>query len=112
LIKVYVAGPYSADNILDVLKNIRTGISAATLLLQNGFAVFCPFVDFQYGLSGSLPMEVYKNNSLEFLNSCDIILMLPGWEQSKGAKEELRIAMFRNMRVFYDVETLLQWSEV
>ena len=110
MIKVYVAGPYSADNILDVLKNIRTGVSAATLLLQNGFAVYCPFVDFQFGLSDSLPMDVYKNNSLAFLDSCDVILMLPNWEHSKGAREELKVAMFKNMRVFYDVENLLEWS--
>jgi hypothetical protein len=38
MIKVYVAGPYSADNVVDVLKNIGAGEHMAGQLFQDGYA--------------------------------------------------------------------------
>lgn len=45
MIKVYVAGPYSADNVIDVLKNIVRGEHMAATLFQLGYAPFCPWLD-------------------------------------------------------------------
>ena len=40
--RVYVAGAYSADNVIDVLENIRRGIEKCAELLGEGIAPFCP----------------------------------------------------------------------
>ena len=48
MIKVYVAGPYSADNVIDVLKNIGRGEKMCSQLFQDGFAPFCPWHDKSY----------------------------------------------------------------
>jgi len=37
------------------------------------------------------------------LLKCDAIYMLKGWEQSRGAKIEKRIAEFMGMRKFYEL---------
>jgi hypothetical protein len=46
--RVYVAGAYSADNILDIFQNMRIGINTATRLFANGFSPFCPWIDYHY----------------------------------------------------------------
>ena len=43
--RVYIAGPYSSDNIIGGLENIRRGRRMAAKLLQHGIAVFCPWLD-------------------------------------------------------------------
>ncbi len=47
MLKIYIAGPYSSDNILQGLENIRRGQRMAAKLLQHGLAVFCPWLDHQ-----------------------------------------------------------------
>lgn len=37
---------------------------------------------------------------------CDAIVMLKGWEYSKGAKGELGVAKWRGLRVFYPPDKL------
>ena len=48
--RVYVAGPYSADNVIDVLENIRKGQRASVEILLDGHDPFCPW----FGLSISI----------------------------------------------------------
>ena len=50
LVKVYVAGAYSADNVLDVLSNIRRGIRASTEIFLAGYSPFCPWLDYHFQL--------------------------------------------------------------
>lgn len=38
-------------------------------------------------------------HSLNNLKTCDVILMLPKWQYSKGAKNELMLALVRGMEV-------------
>lgn len=51
--KVYVAGKYSDDNVLDVLGNISRGIKLCKDLFLLGYAPFCPWLDHQYVLQMS-----------------------------------------------------------
>ena len=47
-IKVYVAGPYSADNVISVLENIKNGIRVSVEVFLAGYSPFCPFIDYQF----------------------------------------------------------------
>lgn len=42
---------------------------------------------------GSLPWERYMRTDLKALLDCDGVIVLPGWEQSRGAKLEITVAM-------------------
>lgn len=101
--KVYIAGKYSATNIIDILKNIKMGIRASVDALHEGYIPFCPFLDFLYNLIGDKPLTVeeYKEYSMEWLYSCDEIWLLPNWLASKGAKAELAEANKLGMKVVY-----------
>ncbi|MDN6286080.1 MAG: DUF4406 domain-containing protein [Corynebacterium casei] len=47
------------------------------------------------------PWEYYMRQSLKQLLLCDRILMLPGWENSRGATIEKELAIILNMQIEY-----------
>ncbi len=50
----------------------------------------------------------YMREDIKWLVGCQSIVMLPGWEASKGAKLELHIAWELGMRVYFWVDGELQ----
>jgi hypothetical protein len=59
-------------------------------LAQAGWKVFNPAENF--GGRKDLPREAYLRLDLAVLAQCDAIAMLPGWEDSRGAKLEYLVA--------------------
>lgn len=108
--RVYVAGPYNADNVIDVLKNVRTGITSSVEAVKGGLSVFCPFLDFHYGLISELSLEDYRRNSIEWVKVSDAILLLPGWENSAGARDELAEASKYGIPAFESINDILRWE--
>lgn len=111
--KVYVAGPYSADNVIDVLANIRVGIHESAKILKHGFAVFCPFLDFQFALTHyalGIEKEDYQANSMAWVEVSDAIFVLPGSENSGGVKRELARARELMIPIFYSLADLIEWG--
>ncbi len=110
--RIYLAGKYSADNIMDVLKNIRVGIHSAAGLMADGYNVFCPFLDFQLaltGLSARLKKEDFQRNSMAWVEVSDAVYVMPGWETSRGVKAEIERAEALDIPVFYDRVSLDTW---
>jgi len=96
--RAYIAGPYDGKNVIEILGNIRRGIEAARYLMSVGYAVFCPFLDFLIAFVGEdLSKETYQRNSLEWVKVCDIMFLLPGWENSNGVKREMELAKSLNI---------------
>jgi hypothetical protein len=107
--RVYVAGKYSADNVLDVLRNIGRGEKACAHLFDMGFAPFCPWSDKVYVTSnpdGLFTVEQFKNQSMAWLEVSDAVLVLPGYEESKGTLAEIARAKELGIPVFYSVGEL------
>ena len=107
--RIYVAGAYSANNVIDVLANIRQGIMKSADLLNLGYAVFCPHLDFQFALSpyGScLTVEDYQVNSMAWLEVSDVVYVLPNSENSKGVSAEIARAVTLNIPVVFSIEEL------
>lgn len=103
--RIYIAGAYSADNILYILANIKKGQDMAAYLVAHGYAVFCPFLDWQLGLTvygNDLTKEQYQANSMTFVEVCDAMLVLCGYEKSGGTKREIERAKALNIPVYYD----------
>jgi len=110
--RVYVAGPYSADNVITVLDNIREGMRAGTMLLLKGFAPFVPWLDFHFQLmlkeEETLFVEDYYNYSIEWLKVSDCMLVLKGWENSTGTRKEVELAKSLRIPIYYDLDDLLK----
>lgn len=108
--RIYIAGKYDDRDIVSCLSNIRKGIEMASLLINEGHAVFCPFADFLYAFTENGPKldkEKYQANSMAWVEVSDALLVLPGWETSGGTRREIERAKSLGIPVFFDVEELM-----
>ena len=109
--RIYVAGAYSAPDVVAALDNIRRGIRLATEVLLAGYAPFCPWLDCQYQLmlkdGERLTVDDYYNYSLAWLEASDAVIIVPErLEQSEGTLRELIRARELGLPVYSSMEEL------
>jgi len=118
--RVYVAGLYSRNadgsvaDVIGVLNNIRAGQKASLEVLRNGFAVFCPWLDYQFALLDDDPIEkeVYMQNSMAWLEVSDAVLVISGNGIGGGVDAEIEKAFDLCIPVFYSLGDLKAWAKV
>jgi len=111
--RVYVAGPYSADNVLDVLRNIGRGEKMCALLFKLGFAPFCPWHDKNYVWDNpecDFTVEQFYNYSMKWLEVSDAVFLMQGWQESEGSCEEMKRAHELDIPVFETLTELIAWG--
>lgn len=100
--RIYLAGAYSADNVMDVLKNISIGISTASQILKNGDFPFCPWLDYHFALADpTIPKQAFYDYSMAWLEVSDEVWVLPNWEHSVGTEKELDRARELKIKIKY-----------
>ena len=118
--KIYVAGAYSADNVISVLQNIGRGQHYASMLLSRGYAPFCPWLDKEYVINNYLetpPLQQFYDYSTAWLSVSDAMFVVPdlpglnSWRDSMGTKQERHFALENNIPVFYNLEELEEWGK-
>ena len=113
--RIYIAGPYSADNVIDVLANMRRGMKLATKVFKGGFAPFCPHLDFHYSLmveeGEDFTVDDYYQYSMAWLEASDAVLLLTNWQASTGAMAEVDRAYELGIPVFGHYEALVAWDK-
>ena len=119
MIKVYVAGPYSDDNVMGVLKNIGRGEEYAAKLFQMGFAPFTPWHDRDFVIQNwreEFDVEKFYEYSMEWLKVSDVMFVVPDYEglknsiQSKGTVKEIEMAKKLNIPVFDSIFNIGQYK--
>ena len=110
--RIYVAGPYSSDNIIDTLDYMREGQRMATRVLLAGFAPWCPWIDFHYQLQlrddEELTVDNYYEYSITWLVVSDAMLVMPGWQYSKGTLKEIEIARALGIPIYYSFDDMVK----
>lgn len=90
--KIYISGKISGR-----AEEAREEFARAQRLLQDlGHTAVNPF---ENGLGEDAPWERHLAADLLALLECDAVLLLPGWEESLGARLEREVAMRRNLPV-------------
>ena len=111
MVRVYVAGPYSADNIIECLQNIGHGESVCADLFCAGLYPFCPWHDKDYVIKNwhrDQAVEQFYRYSMAWLEVSDCMLVLDGWENSKGTKAEMAYASDTlGIPIYFSVSALL-----
>jgi hypothetical protein len=112
---IYLASPYSHR-----LKRVReyrfqAACRAAAILMQNGLNIFSPIAHTHpisvHGLPGD--WQYWRKYDEEHIRFCEAlyVLMIPGWKESKGIREEIKLAAKLKKDIFYlefrDPETLV-----
>jgi len=115
MLRVYVAGAYSADNVITVLDNMRKGMRKGLEVLLKGYSPFVPWFDyhFQFMLreDEELTVEDYYRYSMAWLEVSDVVLVLPDSEKSKGTQAEIKRAEELEIPVVYSIEELDGFKE-
>lgn len=102
---LYLAGPYRSPlGIWGVKRNIETAATVARQLWAAGYAVICPHLNTALMDGPDVQDEIFLKGDLVMLRRCDGIVMLPGWERSRGSKDEVYQANRAGLK-------LLKWDE-
>lgn len=100
--RIYIAGKYSADNLIESLRNMHDGIKKSAQILKDGDAPFCPWLDYQFQFfQKELNVQDYYRYSMAWLEVSDMVLVLPNSENSKGTQAEIKRAEELNIPVKY-----------
>lgn len=116
MITVGIIGPITprgeGNHAVECLVNIAEGIHAGGVLIAEGFAPFCPMLDYQYLLADfHFGDDALKAVSLEWIRRCDCVLALPGWKESAGAKLEADLCALAQIPVFESIGKILEWRK-
>ena len=115
MLRVYIAGPITPNGKnehpgIEFITNIRRGIRVAVDALQRGYAVFCPFLDYQYLLvleeGEVLDTKLFRDSSMAYLEASDAVLVVHGWENSNGTKAEIERARLLKIPVFFNLQSM------
>ena len=98
---IYLAGPYSSNNQEGIRYNIAEARHVSSILWQHGYAVLTPHLNSANFEEFDISWQIFMDGYLTFLPLCDIVVMLPRWQDSKGASIENDTAKALGKRIIY-----------
>jgi hypothetical protein len=107
-LKIYIAGPYSADTAKKRHENVIVAIDAGLAVWKKGHYPYIPhlthFVDHRAKITKmSMEWTDYIAWDRAWLESCDALLFLGS---SKGSELELEYAKQQDKKIFFNVNSI------
>ena len=106
---VYICGPYRAENMWKVNRNIMAAKELALKVWLEGMVALCPHANTAF-FDGAASDNVWLDGDLELLSRCDALLTLPGWERSRGSIIEFKHAVSLKILVFNKLVDLVAYD--
>lgn len=102
----YLASPYTHDDPEVMEQRFQDVCKVAAELMREGRHVFSPIAhSHPIAQAGKLPVdwEFWKGYCIAMLSACSdvTVLMLNGWEDSKGIEAETQIAKELGLPIYY-----------
>lgn len=94
--KIYISGKITGKSRLDVETDFSRGVLE---VVRDGSVPVNPL---QNGVPRWMPWHIHMVVDLIMLLRCDGILMLRGWEDSRGARIENRMAELMEIPIIYE----------
>jgi len=109
--RIYVAGAIRDPKCMRLLENLRRGMRVCTEFILEGYAPFCPFIDFML-IFQLQPGEVITEDdmldySMSFIPGSELMYVLPSYEDSAGVQNEIEMAFTLNIPIFFDKRSAL-----
>ena len=98
---IYIAGAFTAPDRWQLEANVRRAEEAALDVATHGGVPLCPHAMYR-NYDGTRTAAYWYEATEELLRRCDAILLLEGWEESKGSVAEKKLAEQLGLPVFFD----------
>lgn len=105
---VYIAGKFSGSNTWETECNIRLAEAAAFEVAKLGAMPMCPHANTRF-FDGTLTQEFWYQGTLALLFRCDAMLLIEGWQNSRGARAEKSAAELRGIPCLESLLQLDKW---
>lgn len=100
--RVYVSGRYSGKDSFEITHHITAARKVAIELWNMGHWAFCPHLNTaHFEEDCEAQYDTYIKGDLAFIDNVEAMVMVPGWEDSKGANLERDYALSLEMPVYY-----------
>lgn len=109
--RVYLTGPLTAGGKLTdrdaIHANLQKAIEAGEALLKAGYAPLVPHLTQHWHERYPNPHRVWLEMDVAWLIWADCLLLLPGWQDSAGARQEREVAAQWEIPCYESLEDLL-----
>lgn len=104
--KIYVAGPYSAHTIWGRIKNILAARKVAKKICELGFYAYCPHMNTAL-FDDIQDYQFFIDMHLDYLKDCRVVVMVEGWQTSKGSNIEYEYAADKGMPIYFNIDAFI-----
>ena len=107
---VYIAGPYRGLTPEETKLNIAAARHLGKLVARLGYMPVIPHCNtagFEL-IAPDLPDEFWLDGTLELMGRCDCVVLVDGWQASKGTMKEITKAVELGMDIYDSTDSLVK----
>jgi hypothetical protein len=105
---IYVAGKFTAPDTWRRLRHVRAAETLGYAVAELGAMPLIPHAN-TTSFDGTFTAEFWYAGTLELLRRCDAMILVPGWEGSRGVAAEIEEAKNLMIPIFERVDELKIW---
>lgn len=100
---VYVAGAYRAATRQAIELNIQAARAVGLLCCRKGWSPIIPHANTGHldALDPNIGDAFWLASTMELLRRADAVVLVPGWEKSRGTRDEITEAQLRGIPVYH-----------